>query len=97
MHLRRLLAVLLLCCLSNISAQSTVNKNFKMPKNIKSYSEYLKYAGMATGALPIEPLAEEVSAEGPSAGAQKTTEKGTVKRTCCEGSALLALDMQLCM
>ncbi|CAL8467474.1 g7012 [Coccomyxa elongata] len=66
-----LLAVLLLCCLSNISAQSIVNENFKMPKNIKSYSEYLKYAGMATGALPIEPLAEEAfaPAEGPSSAA----------------------------
>ena len=70
MYLCRLLAVLLLCCLSNINAQTLVNKNFKMPKNIKSYSEYLKYAGMATGALPVEPFAEEAfAAEGPSSGA----------------------------
>lgn len=94
MHLRRLLAVLLLGCTSSISAQLTVNKNFKMPKNIKSYSEYLKYAGMATGALPIEPFAEEVfaPAQGPSSGAQIAMKKDTVRRTCCEGSAL---DMQL--
>ncbi|BDA42886.1 hypothetical protein COCOBI_03-7790 [Coccomyxa sp. Obi] len=65
-----LLAVLLLGCTSYIRAQPTLNKNFKMPKNIKSYAEYLKYAGMATGVIPVEPFAEEAfaPAEGPSSG-----------------------------
>jgi hypothetical protein len=35
-----------------------VPKDFKRPKTITSYSQYLKYAGQASGILPITPEAE---------------------------------------
>ncbi|EIE24474.1 hypothetical protein COCSUDRAFT_52973 [Coccomyxa subellipsoidea C-169] len=66
------MAVLVMACfISTTTAQMpAVDPNFKMPKNIKSYSEYLKYVGMAQGILPIEPLAEEAFAPGPSQGVE---------------------------
>ncbi len=70
----RCLAVLVLACtLSTISAQmGGLAPGFKMPKNIKSYSEYLKYVGMAQGILPIEPFAED-SLMAPAAGPSAST------------------------
>ena len=53
--------------------QVAVPKNFQKPKNIQSYAQYLKYAGQATGILPIQPEADSPSAApGPSAGAPQT-------------------------
>jgi hypothetical protein len=46
----------------------TINKDLKVPKKFKSYAEYLKYMGMATGVLPVEPEADALAAQGPSAG-----------------------------
>ena len=60
--------IALACFTSSSSAQTKINPNFKMPKNIKSYSQYLRYMGMATGVIPVEPFAEDAFAPAPSAG-----------------------------
>ncbi len=76
------MAVLVMACfISTTTAQMPkVDPNFKMPKNIKSYSEYLKYVGMAQGILPIEPLAEEAFAPGPSQGTDLLTHENPSPR-----------------
>lgn len=64
------MTVLVLACTLSTISTGTAASSFKMPKNIKSYSEYLKYVGMAQGILPTEPFAEEsllAPAAGPSA------------------------------
>ena len=56
--------------------QVAVPKNFQRPKNIHSYAQYLKYAGQATGILPIQPEADSpTSAPGPSAGTPQTPQQ----------------------
>ena len=80
--MRRCVVVLALACfISTSSAQTKINPNFKMPKNIKSYSQYLKYMGMATGVLPIEPFAEDAFAPAPSEG------KSILQTWFCKGSS----------
>ncbi len=56
-----------------MSGQSQVPKNFQRPKGIHSYAQYLKYAGQASGILPVQPEADSPSsAPGPSAGMFQT-------------------------
>ena len=65
-------------------SQTHVPKNFQRPKNIRSYAQYLKYAGQASGILPVEPEADSPSvAPGPSAGTAQTPETPTSVLTCC--------------
>lgn len=55
--------------------QVQVPKNYQAPKNIRSYAQYLKAAGQATGILPIQPEADSPSvAPGPSSGTAQTPE-----------------------
>ncbi len=62
-----------------MSTQSQVPKNFQRPKQIRSYGQYLKAAGEASGILPIQPEADSPSAApGPSAGAVQTHGKPPV-------------------
>jgi hypothetical protein len=55
-----------------------VPKNFKMPKTINSYGEYLKYAGEASGVLPITPEAEAPTAAEGSLAAGPSSAVGVV-------------------
>ena len=58
-------------------------KNFKMPKTINSYGEYLKYAGEASGVLPITPEAEAPTAAEGSLAAGPSSAVGVVLKTHC--------------
>lgn len=66
-----------------------VPKNFKMPKTITSYSQYLRYAGMASGILPVTPEADApTAAEVPlAAGPSSAVESALAPATAMAGEA----------
>lgn len=65
---------------ADAAAKPTVPKNFKMPKQINSYADYLKYAGQANGIIPVTPEAESDAAMSPNAAPGPMSEGGTLLR-----------------
>ena len=63
---------------ADAAAKPTVPKNFKMPKQINSYADYLKYAGQANGIIPVTPEAESDAAMSPNAAPGPMSEGATL-------------------
>ena len=63
---------------ASAASQPRVPKDFKMPKQINSYADYLKYAGQANGIIPVTPEADSDAAMSPDAAPGPMSEDGTL-------------------
>ena len=66
---------------ADAATKPTVPKNFKMPKQINSYADYLKYAGQANGIIPVTPEAE-AEAMSPDAAPGPMSGDGVLSASC---------------